>query len=118
FRRNHRLALPLLAMVFSRMLVDAEVVVCSSSGWAHGVRTNGRRMVYCYTPARWLYQTDRYLGMPRPVSAAVHLGLEPLRRWDRRAARTAVGYVTLSTAVRHRIADAYGIDAEVIPPPP
>ena len=69
-RRNHRLAIPLLAPAFSTRRVDAEVVLCSSSGWAHGVRTTGRKIVYCYTPPRWLYdQADLYLsGWPRPVS--------------------------------------------------
>src|SRR4051794_5927491 len=36
-RRRHRLALPMLAPAFSNVHVDADVVVCSSSGWAHGV---------------------------------------------------------------------------------
>src|SRR5215218_5358347 len=36
-RTRHRLALPLLAPAFGHELVDAEVVVCSSSGWAHGI---------------------------------------------------------------------------------
>ena len=60
-RRDHRLALPLLAPAFSRLRIDADVVVCSSSGWAHGARVTGRKIVYCHTPARWLYQADRYL---------------------------------------------------------
>jgi len=55
-RRNHRLALSLLAPAFSRLRVAAEVVVCSSSGWAHGAQVEGRKIVYCHTPARWLYQ--------------------------------------------------------------
>src|SRR5687767_10075890 len=38
-RRRHRLALPLYAPLFSSKRIDAEVVLCSSSGWAHGVRT-------------------------------------------------------------------------------
>src|SRR5207248_973757 len=35
-RRAHRVALPLLAPAFSRLRVDADVAICSSSGWAHG----------------------------------------------------------------------------------
>lgn len=116
-RRRHRLALPLLAPTFSRMHVDADVVVCSSSGWAHGARTSGRKIVYCYTPARWLYQPDQYL----PRSGAVRLGLRPLlsylRRWDKRAAGTAARYLAISTVVQERVRDLYGIDAEVVPPP-
>ena len=58
-RRDHRLALPLLAPSFSRLEIAADVVVCSSSGWSHGARVEGRKVVYCHTPARWLYQPDR-----------------------------------------------------------
>jgi glycosyltransferase involved in cell wall biosynthesis len=117
-RRNHRLALPVLAPAFSRQRIDAEVTLCSSSGWAHGVRTTGRKLVYCYAPARWLYQSDRYLRTaPAPVRAALATLRPSLLRWDRRAALGADQYVTLSRAVRRAIADAYGIEAAVIPPP-
>jgi glycosyltransferase involved in cell wall biosynthesis len=40
-----------------------------------------------------------------------------LRRWDARAAASADRYLANSTVVRERIATAYGIDAEVVPPP-
>ncbi len=118
-RSRHRLALPLLAPAFSRLSVDADVVLCSSSGWAHGTRTTGRKIVYCHSPARWLYQSDRYL---RTRGAFAHLtirGLRPfLLRWDRRAAASAHRYLANSTAVRDRIRSVYGLDAEVVPPPP
>src|SRR5579862_4066957 len=37
--------------------LDHDVVISSSSGWAHSVRTAPHTFhaVYCYTPARWLY---------------------------------------------------------------
>src|SRR5690606_19035063 len=41
----------------------------------------------------------------------------PLVRWDRRAAASADRYLANSTVVRARIADVYGLDAEVLPPP-
>jgi glycosyltransferase involved in cell wall biosynthesis len=117
-RHHHRVALPVLASAFSRLMVDADVTVCSSSGWAHGVRVSGRKVVYCHTPARWLYQTDRYLtGTSRPAAAAIALLGPRLRRWDRKAASTADRYLANSHAVRDRIADLYGIDAEVVHPP-
>jgi hypothetical protein len=64
-RRHHRIGLPLYPLAFGRTEIDAEVTLCSSSGWAHGVRTTGAKVVYCHAPARWLYQTDRYLGASR-----------------------------------------------------
>ncbi len=117
-RRHHRLAFPLLAPAFSTHTIDADVVLCSSSGWAHGVRATGRKIVYCYSPARWLYQGDRYLGDRRSLTRCGLGAMRPaLVRWDRRQARSASGYITLSTVVRDRIRETYGIDAEVLPPP-
>jgi glycosyltransferase involved in cell wall biosynthesis len=118
-RRRHRLALPLLAPVFGHSVVDADVVVCSSSGWAHGINVTGRKVVYCHTPARWLYDGHRYLGGRHGASWAALSLLRPyLRRWDRRAAGSASRYLANSTVVRERIRLVYGIDAEVLPPPP
>lgn len=118
-RRHHRAALPLLASSFSHLRICADVVVCSSSGWAHGARVEGRKIVYCHTPARWLYQADRYLrGRARPVHAAAGLLRSRLERWDKRAAASADSYLANSTVVAERIESLYGLEAEVVPPPP
>ena len=118
-RHHHRLALPLLAPAFSRLRVVADVVLCSSSGWAHGARVDGRKIVYCHAPARWLYQPDRYLrGRPALLGLAVRGLRRPLLGWDRAAAATADRYLANSSVVAERIRRAYGIDAEVVPPPP
>ena len=118
-RERHRLALPLLPLAFGSTRIDADVVVCSSSGWAHGIRTDGRTIVYCHSPAKWLYRRDDYLG-ERP-SPAARLGLrllDPyLRAFDRRAARSADTYVANSTFVREQVRAVYGIEAEVLHPP-
>ncbi|HVS84786.1 MAG TPA: glycosyltransferase [Gaiellaceae bacterium] len=118
-RRDHRLALPLLASSFSRLHVEADVAICSSSGWSHGATVEGCKIVYCHTPARWLYQPGRYLGDAPPRGARALLAVERRRllRWDRAAAASATRYVANSTAVRERVRDAYGIEAEVVPPP-
>jgi glycosyltransferase involved in cell wall biosynthesis len=119
-RREHRAALPLLPYAVSRLPIDAEVVVASSSGWAHGVPTTGRKIVYCHAPARWLYQADAYLGdeAGRSTKArALDVLGGWLRRWVRRAAASADTYLANSTVVRERIAAAYGIEATVVPPP-
>lgn len=118
-RRRHRAALPLLAPAFSRLRIQADVAVCSSSGWAHGARVDGRKIVYCHTPARWLYQPDRYLrGRPAPLRLVARGLRRPLLRWDRTAAASADRYLANSSVVAKRIRDAYGIEAEVVPPPP
>src|SRR5919204_3142757 len=114
-RQRHRLALPLLAPAFSRLRIAAEVAICSSSGWAHGARVDGRKVVYCHAPARWLYQTGRYLGdaglLPRAAIAALRV---PLERWDRKAAAATSRYLTNSTWIAYEIRRIYGIEAEVL----
>ncbi|MDT5069012.1 MAG: hypothetical protein QOK02_5167, partial [Mycobacterium sp.] len=91
----------------------------SSSGWAHGFKTNGRKLVHCHSPARWLYLSDMYLGEDSGVlKRATLTAVSPaLRSWDRRAARSCDRYLAVSTVVRQRIADAYGISADLLPPP-
>ncbi|PKH37670.1 Glycosyltransferase involved in cell wall bisynthesis [Nocardioides alpinus] len=119
-RRDHRLALPVLATAASRMRIDADVVVASSSGWAHGFETPGRTVVYCHNPARWLYQTDEYLGGSawRSPLGPPMLALRPfLKRWDRRQAEQVDVYLANSRVVQRRIAATYGRDAELLPPP-
>jgi glycosyltransferase involved in cell wall biosynthesis len=128
-RRYHRLAFPVLAPVVSSMSVDADLLLASSSGWAHGIRCTGRKVIYCHAPARWLYQCDRYLG-PREglragqrvrraaaLTAVTAFGSQ-LRSWDRRQALGADRYLVNSTVVKQAVREAYGVDAEVLPPPP
>jgi glycosyltransferase involved in cell wall biosynthesis len=118
FRRHHRLALPFLAPAFATHGVTAEVVICSSSGWAHGARVNGRKIVYCHVPARWLYQTEGVLARDHPLAGVALLVMaQHLRRWDLRAARSAHRYLAPSTAIRDQIRLLYGVDAEVLPAP-
>jgi glycosyltransferase involved in cell wall biosynthesis len=115
-RRHHRLGLPLFAGAFSRLTIDADVVLCSSSGWAHGVSVTGRKVVYCHAPARWLYQTDRYVR-GRSAAAALSLVYGRMRRWDGEAARSADRYLANSTRTRDLVREVYGIDAEIVFPP-
>ena len=124
-RRHHRAALPLLARAFSSMSIDADVSICSSSGWAHGASTTGRKVVYCHAPARWLYQTDRYLGTDSPGHnsdrSLKRTVLESLRKrlvaWDRAAAASADRYLVNSRASGEAVLRIYGRKAEVLAPP-
>lgn len=118
-RRHHRAALPFLPYAVSRLRVDADVLVASSSGWAHGIRTTGHKLVYCHAPARWLYQTETYLGGRRWSLKGLAVGaLRPwLLRWDRRAAASADRYVVNSSVVRDHVRKAYGFDTEPVFPP-
>ena len=118
-RADPRRALPVLGRAVSRHRIeDADVVLASSSGWAHGFATAAPKVVYCHNPARWLYVKEDYLGsVPPHARLALHALSPRLRRWDRRAASTVTRYLANSSVVRRRIADAYGIDAPVLHPP-
>lgn len=120
FRRDPKYAMPVLAAAFGfARKRPADIVICSSSGWAHGLRTDAAKIVYCHTPARWLYAQNDYLPeIPRGLRLPARLVAFPiLRRWDRRAARRADVYIANSTVVSERIRSAYGISAQVIHPP-
>jgi glycosyltransferase involved in cell wall biosynthesis len=116
---DHRRGLALYPFAFGARRIDADVVLCSSSGFAHGVATSGRKVVYCHTPARWLYEdAERYLTGWCPAVGRFARALGgPLRQWDRRAARSADVTLANSSTVRDRIARAYDVDAELLPPP-
>lgn len=117
--RRFRMLAPLYPLAFRSLgTLAQELVISSSSGWAHAVRTapDSLHVVYCHTPAHWLYATDDYVGERRwrPFVAPL---VAPFRRWDRRAARRADAYIANARAVGDRIREAYGLDAEVVHPP-
>lgn len=116
---HFRALAPLYPLAFRSLgELSEQVVISSSSGWAHGVRTapGSLHVVYCHTPARWLYRREAHLGRSLgPVLLGPLLG--PLRRWDQAAARRADVYVANSRQVRDRIATLYGREAQVVYPP-
>ena len=118
-RRNPRLALPVLAPLVSRIEVDADVTVCSSTGWAHGVAASGAKVVYIHNTARWLYQRDEYLdGLPSWYRLGLVPLAGPLRRWDQRAAASADVVLVNSAVTRERVRTNWGREAEILHPPP
>jgi glycosyltransferase involved in cell wall biosynthesis len=120
--RGFRNLLPLYPLAFRGLgEIDADVVLASSSGWAHIARAHPRALqaVYCYTPARWLYGGE-HLGNRANHSMRQSLlgpALGSLRRVDRNAALRADLYIAMTENVRRKIRDTYGIDAVVVPPP-
>lgn len=119
FRRHHRVALPVLATAAQSMFIDADVVVISTSGWAHGMQTRGHKLVFCHTPAHWLYMAAEYLGESAPWTERIGLTtMSPyLKRWDRRAALSADVYLANSTLTQRRIERAYGRRADILHSP-
>jgi glycosyltransferase involved in cell wall biosynthesis len=117
--RRFRALAPALPLAFASFgTLCEQVVISSSSGWAHGVDVapDSLHVVYCHTPARWLYRSEEHLGRALgPLLMRPLLG--PLRRWDQRAARRADVYLANGEHVRRRILAVYGREAEVVHPP-
>ncbi|HST33892.1 MAG TPA: glycosyltransferase [Solirubrobacteraceae bacterium] len=102
-------------------LPPSEIVLSSSSAFAHGVRApeGAVHVCYCYTPFRYAwYEQDRALaetGAPlRPLLRSV---LRRTRGWDLAASRRVDRYIAISELSRERIKRFYGRDAAVVHPP-
>lgn len=119
FRKDHRLALPLFPLFSSKLKVEAEQAIVSTTGWAHGFHLPKKTLVYCHSPARWIYLTDQYLGdTANPLIAWVFKFLRPLlQQWDQHAAAKQPHYVANSSTIQRRIQDVYGKDVDIIYPP-
>jgi len=117
-----RRLLPLFpSAVRSLDVADYDLVVSSSSAFAHGVRPgpHATHISYCYTPFRYAWhERDRVAAhLPRLLQPAVRSSLGRIRAWDRRASRGVTHYITISELSRERIQESYGRDSTVVHPP-
>ena len=121
-QRSFRRLLPLLPPAASRLPVARhDLVVSSSSAFAHGVRPapGAVQVCYCHSPFRYAWhERDRALEeVPAPLRRPLSASLSAVRRWDVRASERVTHYIANSEVTRRRIADFYGRDATVIHPP-
>jgi glycosyltransferase involved in cell wall biosynthesis len=102
-------------------LPPCEVVLSSSSAFAHGVPVpvGAVHVCYCYTPFRYAwYEQERALAEAPPLlRGLLRRQLERIRRWDLSASRRVDAYIAISELSRERIKRYYGRDAAVIHPP-
>src|ERR1022692_1934704 len=121
--------LPLLrAWAFSRLdLSEYDLVISSSGAEAKGVKTGPRtiHICYCHSPTHYYWiRHDEYLenpGFPFGLNWLARIGLkllvEPLKRWDKRAARRPDYMIANSTHTQAMIKRFYRRDSSVIFPP-
>jgi glycosyltransferase involved in cell wall biosynthesis len=111
---------PLFPAAFRRLdLSGFDVVISSSSGFAHHVRVPKETLhiCYCHNPPRFLWQPGDYFRGRRLTELLLRPALMRLRRLDLDAAQRVVAYVANSEVVAGRIRETYGRRAEVIHPP-
>jgi len=119
--RDHReLSLPLMPLAWRTIDVHGqyETVITSSHAFVRSFppAREATHFCYCHTPIRyaWVPEIDARAQRRIPGKSAAFAAL---RAWDRRTARNVDFFAANSTAVRDRIRESYGRDAEVIYPP-
>jgi glycosyltransferase involved in cell wall biosynthesis len=121
-QKGFRRLLPLFPRAVERLPVqEHDVVISSSSAFAHGIRPGegAFHICYCYTPFRYVYyERERALAeLPAPARPIMNMTLERIRRWDVAASRRVDHYIGISKFSQQRIADCYGRDATILHPP-
>lgn len=119
---SFRRLLPLYPRAIERLaLPDCELVLSSSSAFAHGVRATAGavHVCYCHAPFRyaWYEQARALAEAPAPLRGLLRLQLARMRRWDLRASARVDDYVANSQLTRERIARHYGRESTIIHPP-
>jgi glycosyltransferase involved in cell wall biosynthesis len=121
--RTFRALLPLYpAAIESLDLSDFDIVVSSSSAWAHAVICDEHttHVSYCHNPFRYAWNDrDRTLASrPDPLSRAVLRSLfHRWRQWDWIAAQRVDQYLANSSTTRRRIRAYFNRDSRVVYPP-
>jgi glycosyltransferase involved in cell wall biosynthesis len=121
-QRGFRRLLPLYPWAVERLHAPpSEVVLSSSSAFAHGlgVPTGAVHVCYCHAPFRYAwYEQERALGeMPAALRPLLGLQLARVRRWDLQASRRVDIYIANSELTRERIRRFYGREASIVHPP-
>lgn len=121
-QRGFRRLMPFYPRATERLHVpDAEVVISSSSAFAHGLQAPGDapHVCYCHSPFRYVWH-ERQRALDEMPGWSGGLGprlLDRVREWDRRASERVTHYIANSELTRDRIAEFYGRESSVIHPP-
>jgi glycosyltransferase involved in cell wall biosynthesis len=121
-QRGFRALLPLFPAAVERLAVqDHDVVVSSSSAFAHGVRPrpDAAHVCFCHSPFRYAWH-ERELALteaPNTLRPVLARTLDRIRAWDVEAAGRVTVYLAGSELVRRRVEEYYGLEATVLHPP-
>lgn len=98
-----------------------DVVLSSSSAWAHGVipDENAVHVCYCHNPFRyaWSEREPTLAARRQPMRAALGLVFQRWRQWDWIAAQRVDTYVANSQTTQRRVQHYFHREAEVVYPP-
>jgi glycosyltransferase involved in cell wall biosynthesis len=120
--RTFRALLPLYpAAMESLDLRGYDLVISSSSAWAHGVipDEDAVHVCYCHNPFRYAWNARQETLSARGPLARAALGavFQRWRQWDWIAAQRVDAYVANSQTTKRRVARYFGREATVLHPP-
>ncbi len=120
--RTFRPLLPLYPRAIESLdLRGYDVVISSSSAWAHGAVADPEavHLSYCYNPFRYAWEERDVTVAARvwPLRAPLRMVLDRWREWDRSAAQRVDRYVACSHLTAARIRQSFGREAAVLHPP-
>jgi glycosyltransferase involved in cell wall biosynthesis len=117
-----RSMLPLFPHAAGRLVDrDHDLVVSSSSAFAHGIRLSSSttHVCYCHSPFRyaWFEEARALEEAPRFARPLLRLTLRRIRSWDQVAATRVTHYIANSKLTQERIRRFWGRESTVIHPP-
>jgi glycosyltransferase involved in cell wall biosynthesis len=120
--RTFRPLLPLYPHAIESLdLRGYDLVISSSSAWAHGVLVDpgAVHVCYCHNPFRYAWsEREATLAARSPLTrGALRLLLSRWRQWDWIAAQRVDRYVANSRLTAARVHRYFGRDADVLHPP-
>jgi len=120
--RTFRTLLPLYpAAMESLDLRGYDLVISSSSAWAHGVipDEDAVHVCYCHNPFRYAWNARQETLAARGPLGRATLGavFQRWRQWDWIAAQRVDAYVANSQTTKRRVARYFGREATVLHPP-
>jgi glycosyltransferase involved in cell wall biosynthesis len=120
--RTFRVLLPAYPHAIESLdLRGYDIVVSSSSAWAHGVLVEPGtvHVCYCHNPFRyaWTEREATVAGRAAPLRLPLRVLLSRWRQWDWMAAQRVDRYVANSVLTATRIHRYFGREADVLHPP-
>ena len=120
--RTFRPLLPLYPHAIESLNLEGyDIVISSSSAWAHGVLVDpgAVHVCYCHNPFRyaWTEREATVAARPAPIRLPLRMLLSRWRQWDWVVAQRVDRYVANSQLTAKRIERYFGRDADVLHPP-
>ena len=120
--RTFRALLPLYPHAIESLdLRGYEIVISSSSAWAHGVLVDpgAVHVCYCHNPFRyaWSEREPTLAARPAPLRLPLAVLLSRWRQWDWIAAQRVDRYVSNSRLTASRVRRYFGRESDVLHPP-